>query len=85
MSAPFAPDPLSVATALLSFPKFGRFTTIWPPPKSSDAGRLSDDIIAAVSAAVDLLIEKSLGGEGSSFPSRKVEACYFFEINALKI
>jgi hypothetical protein len=71
MSAPFAPDPLTVATALLSFPKF---TTTWDPPKSSDAGRLSDDMIAAVSATVELLIEKSLGGEGSSFPSRTVEA-----------
>ena len=74
MSAPFAPDPLTVATALLSFPKFGLFTTIWPPPKSSDAGRLSDDIIAAVPATVELLFEKSFRGEGSSFPSRKVEA-----------
>jgi hypothetical protein len=44
MSAPFAPDPLTTATALLSFPRFGLFTTICPPPKSSDAGRFSADM-----------------------------------------
>ena len=46
MSAPFPADPLVVARALLLFPKFGLFTTICPPPKSSDAGRFSDAMMA---------------------------------------
>jgi hypothetical protein len=46
MSAPFPPDPPATATALLSLPKFGFFTTIWEEPYSSDAVRFSADIIA---------------------------------------
>jgi hypothetical protein len=46
MSAPFPPDPLVTATALLLFPKFGFFTTSCEEPKVSDAGRFSADMTA---------------------------------------
>lgn len=47
ISAPFPPDPLTTATALLLFPRFGLFTTICEEPKASEAGRFSADITAA--------------------------------------
>jgi hypothetical protein len=47
MSAPFAADPLTTATALLLLPKFGLFTTIWEDPKASEAARFSEDMITA--------------------------------------
>jgi len=50
MSAPFPPDPLATVTALLSLPRFGLFTSICEVPKSSDAARFSDDMIAVRAA-----------------------------------
>lgn len=43
--APFPPEPLTTATALSLFPRFGRFTTSCDEPKASEAGRFSADMI----------------------------------------
>lgn len=46
ISAPFAPDPLTLVTDLeLSVPRFCLFTTICDDPKASEAGRFSEDMV----------------------------------------
>ena len=45
MSAPLPVEPFVVDKAVLSFPTFCLFTTIWDDPKDPEAGRFPEDMI----------------------------------------